>query len=891
MRKVLRILFIEDEENVLFIKNQLEKQGYDIYFKTADDKNSLKSNLESEIWDVVLSRYRLIDINILEALQLVKTYNKYLPFILISQDIDGSKLVELMKNGCNNLIKKDNVSDLGKIIQREIEDADSNKNKDALWEELKYTEKYYKNAFQSVGDGIITADNDGQITNINKSAEEITEWENNSAIGVNLDQVFKIKSGNTYHMQNKILEKAINSKSSLGLQKDTILVSKSGIEYYISANYSPIAGEKNIIMGVIIVFRDITRIMLLENYLRKEQNKIIKLKDLYLTMLNEVPALFCRLNSNNMIDYYNKNFLEFIGEDNIKRINYDYKKFIHSGNIDKFDEEFIENLNKKITFQTEIRMLNNQGEYRWMLIYGKPLNYIEGKYFGYLLLGLDIEKIKQFEEKLIVSNEQAQEENKAKSTFLANMSHEIRTPLNGIDGMIDLTMRTELTAEQKENLEIAKDCSNSLMEVINNILDFSKIEAGKMKLKKAEFKIEDLIEKTVKFNLVHAKDKGIELKYKIQPGIDKIIFGDYKKIQQVLNNLISNAIKFTDIGGVIVAVEIISEEENQGLFKFSVSDTGIGISVEDMGKLFKNFSQVDGSFTKKYGGTGLGLIISKKLLELMGSNILIDSIKGTGSTFYFTVKLEFVKSKILSSPISKEDFYNNKISNISRNILVAEDNEANQIVIKKMCNKMNHTIKVVNNGREAIEILDEENFDLVLMDIQMPIINGIEATEIIRKKEKESGRHIPIVALTAYALKEDRDKFLSIGMDDYLSKPIIITDLYNCIEKLTSKEIKSELHNGEYYLNISQLKNISDKNTSLEIISIEINKIKGYLEKKDFINCEKAFHKIKEYSPGIISIIMKNASFRAELASRRKDINKIKEQILLIEKEYNRVKS
>lgn len=625
MRKMLRILFIEDKNNVLFIKNELEKQGFDIYFKTADNENSLKSNLEREIWDAVLSSYRLIDINSLEALQLVKAYNQYLPFILISEDIDSSKLVELMKNGCNNLIKKDNISKLGKIIQREIEDTDSNKSKDVLWK----TEKYYKNALDSVGDGIITVDNNGQITNINKSAEEITEWENNSAIGMNLDQVFKIKSDNTCQILKEILKKTINSKSSLGLKKDTILVSKSGIEYYISANFSPITDESNIIIGVIIVFRDITRIILLENNLRNEQNKITKLNHLYLTMLNEVPALFCRLNNNNVIDYYNKNFLEFMGEDNIKRINHDYKKFIHSGNIDKFDEEFIENLNKKITFQTETRILNKEGEFRWVLIYGKPLNYIEGKYSGCLLLGLDIEKIKQFEEKLIESKEQAQEENKAKSTFLANMSHEIRTPLNGIDGMIDLTMRTELTSEQKENLEIAKDCSNSLMEVINNILDFSKIEAGKMELKKAEFKIEDLIEKTVKSNMAHAEGKGIELKYKIQPGLDRTVLGDYKKIQQVLNNLISNAIKFTNIGGVIVTAEMISKDEKQGLFKFSVSDTGIGIGQEDMDKLFKNFSQVDGSFTKKYGGTGLGLIISRKLLELMKSNILVDSIKGT----------------------------------------------------------------------------------------------------------------------------------------------------------------------------------------------------------------------------------------------------------------------
>jgi CheY-like chemotaxis protein len=311
-----------------------------------------------------------------------------------------------------------------------------------------------------------------------------------------------------------------------------------------------------------------------------------------------------------------------------------------------------------------------------------------------------------------------------------------------------------------------------------------------------------------------------------------------------------------------------------------------------MDKLFKSFSQVDGTYTRKYGGTGLGLIISKKLAELMDGDIFAESIKGKGSTFSLTINVEKSNASESTEVIIKKDNYKNNILNPSRKLLIVEDNEANQIVISRMCSMLNHRIKLADNGRKALEILDGESFDAVLMDIQMPIMDGIEATEIIRETEKISGEHTPIIALTAYALVGDREKFLTLGMDDYLSKPFTLEELNKCIENALSKESRHLYHDALYYLNIKETNNnLEDQKASIEKICLILNEFKELIEGKDYKGCENSSDIIKGYSLSIKSVIMKNASFRAELAARRKDIEGVKEQVKIIEEEYHRIKS
>lgn len=613
---------------------------------------------------------------------------------------------------------------------------------------------------ESIGDSVITTDNTGIITTFNKAAENLTEWTRESAIGIDFNKIFTLINFKSREVIQISFNEIIRKKKSVGFKEDTVLISKSGKEYFVSATISNITNKQNnIVIGVVILLRDITKLKMLENEVRHEKEK-------------------------------------------------------------------------------------------------------------------------------------AQAANVAKSAFLASMSHEIRTPLNGIEGMIDMTLLTNLTDEQKENLLIAKECSNSLMEVINNILDFSKIEAGKMVVKNTQFYLNDLIDRTVKTNIIHAKEKEIEFISKVNSGLTGEFTGDSGKIQQILNNLVSNAIKFTSQGSVSLETEKLSEDEKTMLLRFSVTDTGIGISSEDIDKLFKSFSQVDGTYTRKYGGTGLGLIISKRLAQLIGGEIHVESIKDKGSKFSLILKVEKFLNVNNNEIILKEDKDENNITGISRKILIVEDNEANQIVLSRMCSVMNHRIKLADNGLKALEILSEETFDLILMDIQMPMMNGVEATKIIREKEKKSGAHIPIIALTAYALFGDREKFLKIGMDDYLPKPINLNDLHKCIEKAIMKEKNNELyHDALYYLNIKETdNNLEDQKEKIKRVSIEINKFKSLIFQENYKGCENSSHILKELSLNMKSVIMKNASFRAELAARRKDMNGLNEQIRIIEDEYKRIK-
>lgn len=506
---------------------------------------------------------------------------------------------------------------------------------------------------------------------------------------------------------------------------------------------------------------------------------------------------------------------------------------------------------------------------------------------GVAVLFRDVTKIRNMKNELEKEKEQAQAANMAKSSFLANMSHEIRTPINGIEGMIDLTLNTELTREQRENLLIAKECSNSLIEVINNILDLSKIEAGKMKLNCSVFSLRELTETLIKTNIVHAREKGILLSFEV---FDGIYSGDSHKISQILNNLLSNAIKFTDHGRVYLTAEIIDEDESKALLKFSVEDTGIGISAQDMDKLFKSFSQIDDTYTRKYGGTGLGLVISKKLAELMGGEITAESIKGRGSIFSLTIMLDKQSNLLDTAETGEASSIPEHILSTPAKILIAEDNIPNQEVLKRMLRRKNYEVKVADNGDMVLNMLNAEKFDVVLMDIQMPVMDGVEVTRIIRENEKKTGEHLQIIALTAYAIKGDREKFLSLGMDDYISKPVIMTELYSCIEKAVSKGKDTTYRDAEFYLDTVIMHPTDDKKTSIEEVSALLNKLIDSVNDEDFKSCEDVSHALKKYSRYLKSPVMKNAAFRAELAARRKDTRFLKEQAEIIKEELSKIK-
>ncbi|WP_051677164.1 PAS domain-containing hybrid sensor histidine kinase/response regulator [Maridesulfovibrio frigidus] len=522
---------------------------------------------------------------------------------------------------------------------------------------------------------------------------------------------------------------------------------------------------------------------------KRAESRLRESRQLYQELVENAASIILRIDKNGRITFFNEYAERLFGfsRDEIigrKTVGTIIPEVDSSGRfLNGFVDKMFHNPEGFVNHENE-NMLKD-GSRIWVAWSNKALYNSDNEFTEMLCVGSDITERRNSERALRFAKLQAEAANRAKSEFLANMSHEIRTPMNAILGVADLLADSELNEEQRHYIRLFESAGESLMNLINEILDLSKIETGHMELESVPFSIPVLLGDISAIMEISADSKGLDYSSIISPDVPSLVMGDQVRMKQILLNLVGNAVKFTEHGSVSVSVIAHKINDSSVSIKFSVSDTGIGVSKNQLSTIFESFAQADSSTTRKYGGTGLGLAIAKKFADLMKGEILVESEEGVGTTFHFSAPFDVCTENCITNKLNSENDKNNYSHIEKKKILVVEDSESNRMLIAFYIGESQHEMVLTENGLEGLEAFKEGDFDVVFMDIQMPVMDGLAATKAIREYEKEhSLEPIPIVALTANAFNEDRKLCFEAGCTRFLAKPIKKSELFMEISML-----------------------------------------------------------------------------------------------------------
>ena len=704
----------------------------------------------------------------------------------------------------------------------------------------------FREALDKIGDNVWEHDFTTNTTRFTSSSEQV--------LGVNVGVVSEKSSDWWSHVHPE--DRPLLEQYSKGYRRNVIdhhtleyrIIGEDGTVKWVLDRGVVIErnadGTPDIVVGT---HTDITERKLYEKNLEFNEQK-------YRSIIANMNLGLLEVDTDEFIRFANHSFCEMSGYDVDELIGRKASDLFTRGGSKTNIEDKNSLRQQGVSDAYELPVRNKRGELKWWLISGAPRYSEHGDYSGSIGIHLDITKQKKLEMELYEAREAAEDSARSKEIFLANMSHEIRTPMNAILGMSRQLQKSELNTQQRFFLNTINTAGENLLVILNDILDISKIEAGMLQLETIPFSTGSVMKHIIQVMQHRADEKGLLLKYDADPAICPVLKGDPYRLNQVLLNLLSNAIKFTEKGIVEVSCKLIRDEETRQVIGITVRDTGIGMDEEFRKQLFQNFSQEDKTTARKFGGTGLGMSISKQLIELMGGTIAVNSSKGEGTEVILTVVFPVGSNEDLGWDVKEVA---DKTRLRDKKILLVEDNEMNRLVATTILQQYGAHISEVENGQEAVAALQQSVYDIVLMDMQMPVMDGLEATRIIRKN---ISREIPVIALTANAIKGESDRCIAAGMNDYISKPFEEEDLINCISKwlgrtnITPGKEEEKTNEPVLLFSLDKLKKISNNNNEfiermiglfIDQVPQSVSEIRKAFEDKDFARVKSVTHRIK----------------------------------------------